>query len=79
MPVLSPTMGLMRIDGDKLRRIREARFMSRAEVAQKTGLHPDHIGRLERGGYEGGSRLDNIRKLAEALGVEPGEIVASEN
>jgi len=69
----------MRIDGDKLMRLRRERFMSRAELAAKAGLHPDHIGRLERGGYDGGSRLDNIRKLAEALNVEPGEIVASED
>jgi transcriptional regulator with XRE-family HTH domain len=75
----SATMAPMRIDGRKLRRIREARFMSRAEVGQRSGLHPDHVGRLERGDYEGGSRLDNIRKLAEALGVEPGEIVVSED
>ena len=53
--------------------------MSRAEVGQRSGLHPDHVGRLERGDYVGGSRLDNIRKLAEALGVEPGEIVVSED
>jgi transcriptional regulator with XRE-family HTH domain len=75
----SATMAPMRIDGTKLRRIREARFMSRAEVGQRSGLHPDHVGRLERGDYEGGSRLDNIRKLAEALGVEPGEIIVSED
>lgn len=79
MTVLSPTIRPMRIDGAKLRQIREQRFVSRAEVAKKSGLHPDHIGRLERGDYEGGSRLDNIRKLAEALGVEPGEIVVSED
>jgi transcriptional regulator with XRE-family HTH domain len=77
--VASATMAPMRIDGRKLRRIREARFMSRAEVGQRSGLHPDHVGRLERGDYVGGSRLDNIRKLAEALGVEPGEIVVSED
>lgn len=34
-----------------------------------------YIGRLERGGWQGGSRIDNIRKLAEALGVEPAELV----
>lgn len=79
MPILSPTIRPMRIDGTKLRRIREGQFLSRAEVADRSGLHPDHIGRLERGGYEGGSRLDNIRKLAEALNVEPSTIVASED
>jgi transcriptional regulator with XRE-family HTH domain len=79
MTVLSPTIKPMRIDGTKLRRVREERFMSRAEVARKANLHPDHIGRLERGDAPGGSRLDNIRKIAEALGVEPSEIVVAED
>ena len=39
------------------------------------GLHPDHIGRLERGDWKGGTRIDNIRKLAEALEVDPAELV----
>lgn len=78
MAVLSPTIRPMRIDGAKLKRIREEQFVSRAELATKTGLHPDHIGRLERGKAPGGQRLDNIRKLAEALNVEPSELVASD-
>jgi transcriptional regulator with XRE-family HTH domain len=50
--------------------------MSRVELGAQAGLHPDHIGRLERGDWSGGSRIDNIRKLAEALNVEPEELVA---
>jgi transcriptional regulator with XRE-family HTH domain len=65
----------MRIDGDKLRQLREERFLSRAELGSRSGLHPDHIGRLERGDWQGGSRIDNIRKLAEALGVEPADLL----
>jgi transcriptional regulator with XRE-family HTH domain len=80
MAVNFPTMGTVReesekIDGEKLRRLRRAAFMSRTELGAKSGLHPDYIGRLERGDWQGGSRLDNIRKLAEALGVEPVEIL----
>jgi transcriptional regulator with XRE-family HTH domain len=71
----SPTMGGMKVDGDKLRELRERRFMSRAELSARAGLHRDHIGRLERGDWQGGSRLDSIRKLAEALGVEPFELL----
>jgi transcriptional regulator with XRE-family HTH domain len=73
--VESPTMGGVRIDGDKLRELRERAFISRAELGAKTGLHPDHIGRLERGDWKGGTRIDNIRKLAEALEVDPTELV----
>jgi transcriptional regulator with XRE-family HTH domain len=37
-------------------------------------VSPNHIGRLERG--EGGnSRPPTVRKLAEALGVEPTELI----
>jgi transcriptional regulator with XRE-family HTH domain len=71
----SPTMGGVRIDGDKLRQLRERAFLSRAELGARTGLHPDHIGRLERGDWQGGSRIDNIRKLAAALEVDPAELV----
>ena len=75
MSVDSPTMGSVRVNGNKLRELREAAFVSRAELGAKTGLHPDHIGRLERGDWKGGTRIDNIRKLAEALGVDPAELV----
>ncbi len=72
-------MGGMKVDGDKLRELRERRLMSRAELSARAGLHPDHIGRLERGDWTGGTRIDNIRKLAEALGVQPPEILADED
>jgi hypothetical protein len=41
------------------------------------GMHRDHIGRLERG-YEGESRPPTVRKLAEALGVDPRDLLADE-
>ncbi len=75
MSVDSPTMGRVRVNGNKLRELREAAFVSRAELGAKSGLHPDHIGRLERGDWKGGTRIDNIRKLAEALGVDPAKLV----
>ena len=78
MAIDSPTMGGVRIDGDKLRQLREQRFLSRAELGARSGLHPDHIGRLERGDWQGGSRIDNIRKLSEALEVDPAELVRGE-
>jgi hypothetical protein len=42
-----------------------------------TGLHRDYIGRLERDEVED-SHLPTIRKLAEALGVDPHELVKPE-
>jgi transcriptional regulator with XRE-family HTH domain len=75
----SPTMGTVKVDGDKLQRLREGAFLSRAELGARSGLHPDHIGRLERGDWQGGSRIDNIRKLAEALDVGPQELLKAED
>ena len=75
MPTDSPTMGRVRVDGNKLRELRERAFLSRAELGARAGLHPDHIGRLERGDWKGGTRIDNIRKLAEALEVSPADLL----
>jgi transcriptional regulator with XRE-family HTH domain len=72
-----PTMAVVRVDGEKLRGLRTERFISREELADMTGLHRDHIGRLERN-QVGDSHIPTIRKLAEALGVDPHELVRTE-
>jgi transcriptional regulator with XRE-family HTH domain len=72
-----PTIASMKVNGAKLRRLRTHRFLSRDELAEMTALHRDHIGRLERDEVED-SRLPTIRKLAEALGVDPHDLVKSE-
>jgi transcriptional regulator with XRE-family HTH domain len=48
--------------------------LSREELADEVGSHRDHIGRLERGKVAN-PRMSTIRKLAQALGVEPAELV----
>ena len=72
-----PTMEVVRVDAKKLQDARLARFWSRDELANESGIHRDHIGRLERG-YEGESRPPTIRKLAEALGVDPNELLTDD-
>ncbi len=69
-----PTMAVVKIDGAKLKNLRERQFMSREELAEKVGSHRDHIGRLERGEVES-PRMSTIRKLADALKVDPAELV----
>jgi transcriptional regulator with XRE-family HTH domain len=69
-----PTMEVVKVDAKKLQNARLAKFWSRDELANASGIHRDHIGRLERG-YEGESRPPTVRKLAEALGVDPAELV----
>jgi transcriptional regulator with XRE-family HTH domain len=72
-----PTMAAVKIDGVKLKSLRERRFLRREELAEKIGSHRDHIGRLERDEIES-PRMTTIRKLAEALEVDPRELLADE-
>ena len=69
-----PTMAVVKIDGAKLKSLRERRFLTREELAEKVGSHRDHIGRLERGEVAN-PHLTTIRKLAEALEVDPHELL----
>ena len=70
------TIGTVKVDGDKLQGLRLGKFWSREELAETADLHRDHIGRLERG-KGGNSRPPTVRKLAEALGVDPEELVVN--
>ncbi len=72
-----PTMAAVKIDGAKLKRLREQQFLTREELAEQVGSHRDHIGRLERDEVTN-PRMATIRKLAAALGVDPAELVKGE-
>jgi transcriptional regulator with XRE-family HTH domain len=63
-----------RISGEKLRRVRDERLLSQRELAEKAGLSPTTILKLEA------DRVDDphprtVRKLAQALEVDPAELV----
>jgi transcriptional regulator with XRE-family HTH domain len=60
--------------GERVRAIRERLGMSQEALAAGTRLHRTYIGSVERG--ERNLSLRNIVRLAEALGVDPGELVA---
>ena len=62
-----------RIDGEKLRALREARFLSHRELAKRAGVSPTTVLNLEAGKAEPQRRT--IRKLAQALEVDPAELV----
>ncbi|MDP9358350.1 MAG: helix-turn-helix domain-containing protein [Chloroflexota bacterium] len=57
----------------KLREWRERRLLTQRELAEKVGMSVGQINRIERGIHE--PRFSTIRKLAEALEVEPDELV----
>jgi transcriptional regulator with XRE-family HTH domain len=67
------THTLMRIDGEKLRRLRERRLWLIGDLAEKSGVHRNLISTYENG--KSGAHPDTIRKLARALEVEPQELV----
>lgn len=60
------------MDG-KLRRLREKRFLTQAELATMTGLTVTTISRIETGAHK--PRFGTLKKLANALGVEPEKLV----
>jgi transcriptional regulator with XRE-family HTH domain len=49
--------------------LREARDLTQEELADRAGLHPNYIGRIERG--ESNVGVKALFKLTRGLGVEP--------
>jgi transcriptional regulator with XRE-family HTH domain len=62
-----------RVDGEKLRQLREARFFSHRDLAREADVSPTTVLNLEAGRVEAQRRT--IRKLAQALEVDPAELV----
>ena len=61
------------MDGTKLRHWRLARTMSIRELAERSGVNHSAISEMERD--KRNPHPGTIRKLAEALGVEPRELL----
>jgi transcriptional regulator with XRE-family HTH domain len=59
--------------GQRLRTLRAERGVSQDQLADKTGIHPTAIGRLERGLRE--PRLKTILRLANGLNAQPGRLL----
>ena len=57
----------------KLREVRVRRFVTQEELAARTGMSRATLSRLE-GGLQR-PRISTVRKLAEALGVAPEDLV----
>jgi transcriptional regulator with XRE-family HTH domain len=66
----------VKIDGQKVRTARERAFLSKRELAERAGLDRSTIGRIEEGVSEVYPRT--IRKIAEALSVDPTFLVPKE-
>lgn len=59
----------------RLRRLREERTMTQRELAEKSGITQATIVHAEKGGD---TRPSTVRQLADALGVEPRELIGAE-
>ncbi len=64
------------VDGRKLRRLRRERALSQQDLVGITGVSQATQSDLE--GDKRGARASTLRKLAEALGVEPKELMKGE-
>jgi HTH-type transcriptional regulator, competence development regulator len=61
------------IDGRRLRQLRLERALSQRDLCQMTGMSEDTLSRLENELRR--ARPSTIRRLADALGVEPQELI----
>jgi transcriptional regulator with XRE-family HTH domain len=63
----------LKVDTVKLRRLRREAALSQQELADCAGTTQETISRLERG--HNAARGSTLRKLADALGVEPRDLM----
>ena len=64
------------VNGQRLRELRVEKALSLRALGERTGVAYDTINKLELGRRP--ARLSTIRKLAEALGVMPRELMQRE-
>jgi transcriptional regulator with XRE-family HTH domain len=58
----------------KLKSVREQRLLTQRELGAKASVHEVTVARLETGAN---AQFSTIRKLAEALGVQPEELLGT--
>ncbi len=71
MASIDDTKFLQRL-GDRLRKRREDRGLTQAQLAQQCGLHRTFIGSVERG--ERNTAVLNLRKIAQVLRISLSEM-----
>jgi len=63
----------MEVNVERLKELRRARVLSLRELEEKSGVSYNTIWRIEDGRQ--GAHPRTVRKLADALGVEPSELI----
>jgi transcriptional regulator with XRE-family HTH domain len=64
---------LLEVDGMRLRELRRERALSQQDIERMTRVAQSTLSALESGKRDGQPRT--VRKLADALGVEPRELM----
>jgi transcriptional regulator with XRE-family HTH domain len=72
--IILDMLDYMEVDVTKLKEIREARALSLRELADLSGVRHNTIWRIEAGQRKR-THPRTIRKLAQALGVEPTDLI----
>ena len=70
-------MKLSKVFGTNVRRIRESKGLSQEALADKADLHRTYISDIER--FTRNISLENVQKIANALEVEPSELLTLED
>jgi transcriptional regulator with XRE-family HTH domain len=68
---------VVKIDGQRVRAARERRFLSQRELADKAAINHNTIWRIE-GAESAEVHPRTIRKIAEALSVDPATLTPQE-
>jgi transcriptional regulator with XRE-family HTH domain len=71
MPDPDPRLAAL---GRALRKARRDRDLSQEAVGQRAGMHPNHVGTIERGTKD--LRATTLLRLIEALEMSPAELFA---
>jgi len=66
-------MASMEVNVERLKELRRERVLSLRELEERSGVSYNTIWRIEDGRQ--GAHPRTIRKLADALGVEPAELI----
>jgi transcriptional regulator with XRE-family HTH domain len=59
--------------GERLRRLRERKALRQEDLAELAGVGKNTVNRIEKNRTE--PHMTTVRKLADALGVEPHELI----
>lgn len=70
--VITAIMDIKKKFGNRIRELRELRWLSQDKLAFESGIHRTWIGIVERG--QRNLTIENIERLAKALGVSVEEL-----